>query len=124
MAEAARTQCTASARLLQTLVQSLPKSVPLAYKDGKICEIFEKVQEPLPTADPEEHWVTPNCCMDLLFGNDVRDKNGNLYNITRGPFGMDLVVNYALNAVKAGHLLWEAALPKFSCLITAVNDLK
>ncbi|KAE9390338.1 hypothetical protein BT96DRAFT_1002346 [Gymnopus androsaceus JB14] len=90
---------------------------------SKICEIFRKVPEPVPTADPEERWATFNCCMDLLFGNDVHDQDGKLCNITRGPFGMDLVVEYALNAVKAGYLLWDAALPKFACLITAVNDL-
>ena len=62
--------------------------------------------------------------MDLLFGNDVHDQDGKLCNITQGPFGMDLVVEYALNAVKAGYLLWDAALPKFAHLFTAVNDLK
>lgn len=124
MAELARTQCAASARLLRSLVKSLPESVPLASAESKICQIFQKVSVPHPTADGEEHWAVFNRRMDLLFGNDVHDKDGKLLNITRGQFGMDLVVHYAQEAVDTGHLLWEAALPKFARLVTALQDAR
>lgn len=116
--EGARIQCAASARLLQTLIQSLPEFVPVACADSKICEIFRKVPEPVPTADPEERWATFNCRMDLLFGNDVRNQDGKLCNITRGLFGMDLVVEYALDAVKAGYLLRDETLPRLTSMNT------
>ncbi|KAJ3847239.1 hypothetical protein EV368DRAFT_69273 [Lentinula lateritia] len=123
MAEAAHVQCAAAVRLLSTLVKGLPDHVPLASTESRISEIFKKVPEPLPTADPDEHWTTFNRHMDLLYGNDVRGADGKLLNITRGPFGLDLVVGYIQSAVDAGHLLWEAALPKFARLVTGVQNI-
>jgi hypothetical protein len=36
--------------------------------------------------------------MDALFGEDLCE-NGCLLNVKRGPFGMDMVIQYAANAV-------------------------
>ena len=46
--------------------------------------------------------------MDALFGEDLCE-NGCLLNVKRGPFGMDIGVQYAANAVRVGNLLWEPA---------------
>ncbi|KAJ4474614.1 hypothetical protein C8J55DRAFT_562436 [Lentinula edodes] len=124
MAEAAHVQCATAVRLLSALIKGLPDHVPLASTESRISEIFKKVPEPLPTADPDEHWTTFNRRMELLYGNDVHGADCKLLNITQGPFGMGLVVGYIQSAVEAGHLLWEAALPKFARLVTGVQNMR
>ncbi|KAI9431128.1 hypothetical protein F5148DRAFT_1311946 [Russula earlei] len=60
--------------------------------------------------------------MDALFGEDLHE-NGHLLNVKRGPFGMDMVIQYAANAVQAGNLLWEPTKIKLDRLLTEVRYL-
>ena len=80
---------------LKALVSALPSSVPPATEDGRIATVFTKIPE---SKDPDDQWPVFNRRMDALFGEDLR-VNGRLLNVTRGPFGMDMVIQYAVNAV-------------------------
>lgn len=100
---------------LKSLTLKLPQSVKQAPKDGCIVTAFTSISGP---KEDDEHWPVFNRRMDVLFGEDQRDKDGRLLHFERGPHGMDMVVSYIEEAVKAGHLLWEAATPKLERLIT------
>jgi hypothetical protein len=103
---------------LSSLVSLLPSSVPLATKNDEIFRIFTKI--PIPD-DPEDQWPVFNRRMDILFGEDVRNTNGRLANVVRGPLGMDLVMDYLSKAVTARYLLWEPVQLKLERLI---NELQ
>ena len=100
---------------LTALAKSIPETMPLATKDDEIYHIFEKF--PLPEQMSED-WEIFNRRMDILFGENVRDGNGRLSNLRRGPYGMDLVIEYLLQVMERGFLLWEAALVKVERIIT------
>ncbi|KAJ4477153.1 hypothetical protein J3R30DRAFT_171917 [Lentinula aciculospora] len=116
MAEAARQ----TVRLLKSLVANLPDSSPLATAEDRINQIFKSIPE---LDDSDERWPVFNRRMDNLFGHDICNNNVRLINILRGPYGMDLVVGYCQHAVDGDHLLWDAAVPKFACLITELQFL-
>ncbi|KAK7468539.1 hypothetical protein VKT23_003044 [Stygiomarasmius scandens] len=46
-----------------------------------------------------------------------------LLHIQRGEFGMDLAMKYMERLVHAGFILWDAAEPKFSQLVTEIQQL-
>lgn len=109
----------ATVRLLKTLVEKLPASVPLASPEDKINQVFQNIPE---TNDDEDgQWRVFNRRMDALFGNDVRDSNGRLH-IHRGPHGMDLVMDYFQRCVDNNSLQWEAAEPKFARLVIELKQ--
>jgi hypothetical protein len=105
---------------LTALAKDIPETVPLATKDDEICRIFEKF--PLPEQMSED-WEIFNRRMDILFGENVRDGNGRLSNLRRGPYGMDLVIEYLLQVTERGFLLWEAALVKVERIIKEITLL-
>ncbi|KAI9510593.1 hypothetical protein F5148DRAFT_1281794 [Russula earlei] len=88
---------------LKALVSSLPPNVPSATDDGHIATVFNNIPE---SEDPDNQWP-----------------NGHLLNVKRGPFGMDMVVQYAANSVQAGNLLWEPTKIKLDRLLTEVQYL-
>jgi hypothetical protein len=103
---------------LSSLITLLPSSVPLATKNDEVFRVFTKI--PIPD-DPKDQWPIFNCQMDILFGKDVRNTDGRLANVVRGPLGMDLVMDYLSKAVTAKYLLWEPVQPKLKHLI---NELQ
>jgi len=105
---------------LTALAKSIPETVPLATKDDEIYRISEKF--PLPEQMSED-WEIFNRRMDILFGENVRDGNGRLSNLRRGPYGMDLVIEYLLQVTERGFLLWEAALVKVERIIKEITLL-
>jgi hypothetical protein len=105
---------------LKALVSALPSSVPSATEDGHIATVFTNIPE---SEDPDDQWPVFNCRMDVLFGEDLR-KNGHILNVKRGPFGMDMVIQYAANAVRAGNLFWEPAKIKLDRLLAEVQYLR
>ncbi|KAI9450260.1 hypothetical protein F5148DRAFT_1290930 [Russula earlei] len=115
----ARTTVEDQLKHLKALVSSLPSSVPSATEDGCIATVFNNIPE---SEDPDDQWPVFNHRMDALFGEDLRE-NGRLLNVKRGPFGMDMVVQYAANAVRAGNLLWEPTKIKLDRLLTEVRYL-
>ncbi|KAI9449909.1 hypothetical protein F5148DRAFT_1152987 [Russula earlei] len=115
----ARTTVEDQLKHLKALVSSLPSSVPSATEDGRIATVFNNIPE---SEDPDDQWPVFNRRMDALFGEDLRE-NGGLLNVKRGPFGMDMVVQYAANAVRAGNLLWEPTKIKLDRLLTEVRYL-
>ena len=114
----ARERIVSIMRLLKTLVQKLPYTVPLATTDDKIAQVFRDIPEP---TDNDEKWPTFNRRMDILFGEDVRGSNGRLLYILRGEHGMNSIVDYCQRCVDGNHLLWEAAEPKFARLVTELQ---
>jgi hypothetical protein len=107
-------------QVLSSLVSCLPDSVPLATKDDEIARIFTKI--PVPN-DAELQWPVFNRRMDILFGEDVRNNAGRLTNVLRGPFGMDMVMEYLSKSVKNGSLLWEPVKPKLERLIKEMRHI-
>ena len=73
---------------LQALLKKLPKSVPLATRQDKICEVFIKIPIPF---DPTQDWEVFNRRMDALFSEDLRDAHGRLYHLKRGAFAKQLL---------------------------------
>ena len=106
---------------LKGLAKSLPSTVPVATKDGRIVEVFTNIPV---TEDPAEHWQTFNRRMDALFGHELRDSNGRLLNVKRGPFGIDLVLKYLDDAASEGTLNWDLAAIKIDRLITEFEILR
>ncbi|KAK1217163.1 hypothetical protein PQX77_020171, partial [Marasmius sp. AFHP31] len=98
----------------------LPESVKIAGPNDRIAEVFKSIPESDVSLEKWEVFVRR---MDVLFGENVRDTDGNLVNIMRGPLGMDLVVKYLQQAVTAGDLDWEAAQPKFARLVTEIQKI-
>jgi hypothetical protein len=105
---------------LKSLVSALPSSVPCATEDGRITTVFTNVPE---SQDPDNQWPVFDRRMDTLFGEDLH-VNGCLLNVTRGPFGMDMVIQYAAKAVQAGNLLWEPVKIKLDRLLAEVRYLR
>lgn len=105
--------------VLSSLVSSLPCHVPLATKDDEIARIFTKI--PVPN-NADLQWPVFNRRMDILFGEDVRN-GGRLANILRGPFGMDMVMEYLSKSVNEGSLLWEPVKPKLERLIKEMQHI-
>ncbi|RXW12861.1 hypothetical protein EST38_g12992, partial [Candolleomyces aberdarensis] len=106
---------------LAELQSLLPNNIPEGTEDGHIASIFSRV--PVPDG-AEELWEVFNRRMDLLFGEEMRNEaTGRLLHVTRGPFGMGLVIGYLEDTVKANPLgfQWTAAMPK---VLRLVNELK
>ena len=84
--------------------QELPATVPVAQKDGEIHQTIIKTHG-------EDHWETFNRRLDILFGEDSRDKaTKRLNNIQRGKYGMQTVCTYLSTIdVDAKWFLAEAA---------------
>ena len=103
---------------LGALADRLPQSVPLGTEDDKIMQVFDSI--PIPS-NPSEQWEAFNKRMDALFGHELRDEDGHLIHVRRGPLGIDLVVKYFNSAMNAGNLNWDLALIKVDRI---VEDLK
>jgi hypothetical protein len=116
----ARTIVEGQVGRLKARVSLLRSSVPSATEDGRIATVFANIPE---SEDPDDQWPVFNCRMDALFDEDLRE-NGRLLNVKKGPFGMDMVVQYAANAVRAGNLLWELAKIKLDRLLAEVRYLR
>jgi hypothetical protein len=106
---------------LKALALVLPDNVPLATEKDRINEVFTKF--PSVAADDEDYWLVFNRRMDALFGEDVRNSDGRLQHVMRGPFGMDMVVPYLEEAIVSGQLQWAAAQPKFTRLVDELQHL-
>ncbi|KAF8228160.1 hypothetical protein L208DRAFT_1292928, partial [Tricholoma matsutake] len=61
--------------------------------------------------------------LDILFGENVHNSDGCLQHIMRGPFGMDMVVQYIEEATATGELLVDAAMPKIERLVKELQFL-
>lgn len=70
-----------------SLVNGLPRSIPLATKDDKIFEVMG-------SPEGESAWQTFNKRFDALFAEDCRDQHGRLHHIRRGKLGMDNICRY------------------------------
>lgn len=109
--------CISHIDLLKSLVPKLPRSLSTATVTDRISTIFDSI--PVTSDEP---WPVFNHRMDLLFGEDTRNKDGRLVNIQRGPLGMDLVMKY-FHSITTESILWGAAKPKFKCLTKELNYL-
>jgi hypothetical protein len=105
---------------LKSLVDILPSSIALATHNDRISTVFTNIPVPKETDD---HWMVFNRRLDALFGEDLRNADGRLPNVLRGPFGMDMVVQYIEDVVAAGHLLWEPTKPKLERLISEMQAI-
>lgn len=72
---------TALVRRIQDMSKSLPQTVPESTKEGKLYEVMT-------TMNGDSHWETFNRRFDNLFGEHCRDKNGRLYHLRRGKYGL------------------------------------
>lgn len=106
---------------LKALAQNLPKTVPVATKDDRIFQVFANIPV---TDQPAEHWETFNRRMDALFGHDLRNSDGRLLHVKRGPFGINLVLQYCDDAASKGTLNWDLAAIKIDRLITEFKELR
>lgn len=102
---------------LGDIVSELPPHVPLASDSDSIWLTFQRISIPKDDDDPEERWRVLNRRMDALFGEDLRNTEGRLPNIMRGPFGLDMVVDYLEEVILLGSLPWEALQPKMGRLL-------
>ena len=94
--------------------------VKLASDSDLITTVYNNVVRKL--QNPYE-WSTFNRFMDIIFGNDIRNSEGWLHNVMRGPHGMDLVVKYVTKCVEAGMLPYDIAKIKIDCLIDELEIL-
>lgn len=109
-----------SLQRLHFLNSNLPDTVRLAAKPGIITDIYDRVV--LPASDPY-NWETFNQFLDALFGSDLRNSDGRLHNVQRGPFGMDLVIDYMQKSAAAGQLPYDIAILKITRLIEELEEL-
>ncbi|KAJ7475597.1 hypothetical protein B0H11DRAFT_2427266 [Mycena galericulata] len=77
---------------IDSLCPALPKSVLKGSKEDRIPYVLNNVQG-LDTGDDAKA-STFIRRMDLLFGTGVRDENGRMIHIRRGPWGVPLVIQY------------------------------
>jgi hypothetical protein len=105
-------------RLLNSFLCDTP--VKLASGSDTIVTVYNAVVGKSP--DPHD-WPTFNRFMDILFGDDVRNSEGRLQNVKRGPHGMDLVVDYITNCARAGTLPYDIAILKINRLIEELEIL-
>ena len=94
--------------------------VKLASESDVIAKVYNTVVGKSP--DPHD-WPTFNRFMDILFGNDVRNSEGQLHNVMHGLYGMDLVIDYVTKCVRAGKLPYDIAILKINCLIEELEIL-
>lgn len=107
--------------LLKEKVNLLPKSIPVAKKNDVVPMLFKNV--PIP-ADPVQHFEVFNRRMDILFGESLWDKKtGRLPNITRGAYGMDMVIGYITEAMDGGFLVWDIAQIKVDRLVGEIQTI-
>jgi hypothetical protein len=99
---------------IKDLSLKLLETVPVAQKDGEIYRIITQV-------DGEGPWQTFNRRLDILFGEDCRDEQGNLKNIERGKYGLGAVCKY-LNTVDV-NASWFLAAPAVAKLQQIHNAL-
>ncbi|KAH9025004.1 hypothetical protein EDB83DRAFT_2230789, partial [Lactarius deliciosus] len=76
------------------LTKNLPSSVPEGKRDGKLHRVMTNN-----SYRGETPWETFNKHMDATFGEDCRDAEGCLENVSRGRFGLDIVTKYLLIAI-------------------------
>ena len=114
---------TARVDVLGESIRAIPTSVAVATKKDAIFTLFEKI--PIPQGgSASAHFEVFNRRMDLLFGEDVRDKaTQRLLNVKRGPQGMDLVFKYINEATDTGCLVWDIAQIKVDRLIKEIEKL-
>ncbi|KAJ2920749.1 hypothetical protein H1R20_g16345, partial [Candolleomyces eurysporus] len=108
---------------LAKLLSSLPSSLREGKKEGLIAATFNKITVP---ESNDEYWQVFNRRLDILFSEEQRDeKTGRLPNITRGPLGMGLVVEYLQKTVRLNPegFPWSAAMPKVLRLVQELKEL-
>ena len=69
------------------LLLQLPDTIPLGQPAGKLYQTMMNVHG-------EDTWHTFNRRFDILFGEDCRDAEGGLLNISRGQYGLEAVYTY------------------------------
>lgn len=106
---------------LESLITALPKAIPLAMKDDKIYQVFDRIPV---SADPSKGWEIFNGRMDAIFGHELRDEKGRLLHVKRGPLGMDMILKYVKDSMDAGNLLWDLAAIKIDRLVEELKILK
>jgi len=75
---------------LQYLNSYLPDTVRLASEKDLIAQVFQCVVLP---ASLNFYWQTFNQFFDILFGKDIWNSNGCLYNILQGCFSINWLIN-------------------------------
>ncbi|KAH9071527.1 hypothetical protein EDB83DRAFT_2220841 [Lactarius deliciosus] len=85
---------TAIVEAITLLTKNLPSSVPEGKRDGKLHQVMTNN-----SYRGETPWETFNKRMDATFGEDCRDAEGRLENVSRGRFGLDIVTKYLLIAI-------------------------
>ncbi|KAH9011716.1 hypothetical protein EDB83DRAFT_2233997 [Lactarius deliciosus] len=85
---------TAIVEAITLLTKNLPSSVPEGKRDGKLHQVMTNN-----SYRGETPWETFNKRMDATFGEDCRDAEGRLENMSRGRFGLDIVTKYLLIAI-------------------------
>ncbi len=105
---------------LQALEKRLPKSIPVAMRNDKICDVFVKI--PL-SFDPSEDWEIFNRRMDALFSEELRDKSGRLLHIKRGEYGLSMVITYIVQTMESGNLPWDLASIKVARIVDELKVL-
>lgn len=89
-------------------VRGLPKSVPTAKPDDEIFRVIETIKG-------GTRWETFNRRMDILYGENLRDPEGNPPNMKRGTRGMGQLAVYleSINTSDAWFMC-AAAIPKLN----------
>ncbi len=72
---------------INQLVPRLPKNIPMGEESGKLYQTMLTVRG-------ENEWATFNRRFDILFGEDCRDANGRLLNVSWGAYGLDIICKY------------------------------
>ncbi|KAF9009682.1 hypothetical protein BDQ17DRAFT_1539073 [Cyathus striatus] len=106
---------------LSYLTSFLPDSITVAKEDSMINRVFTTI--PVPSVPNGDHWPVFNQCMDILFGEDRRNTDGNLLFIQRGQYGMDLVVDYIRSTVKFHKIPFDIADIKVKRLVDELEKL-
>jgi hypothetical protein len=103
-------------KMIHTLLQALPPSVPKVTTGDKIWDVMH-------SAESESAFQTFNQRFDALFAEDCRDAKGRLHYIRQGKSGMGLVCSYLRK------LDWSQDFPldlvgiKLRRLITELNHI-
>lgn len=109
--------------VLQRLTGTIPeKALRCATKKDCITQVFDAIKIP---ENDDERWEVFNRRMDALFGDDQHDKKtGRMLHVLQGQHGMDLVLRYLNDEVKAGLLPWDLAKIKVTWLIDEIMAIK
>lgn len=107
---------------LDTLVLVLPHSIPFAKVADPINTVFHRIPD---SKSADERWEVFNRRMDILYGEHLRQEDGSLPNILRGPHGIPKVLAYLKECkdIPLEQFEWEAATNKVVRIFREVQQL-